>query len=74
MGHGGPLLPICNAAICSAERGSVAGTRQQRAGLQEPAEGEASSSLAAGAKAWAAFAGNQYKACFEGWEEGHKMD
>lgn len=74
MGHGGPLLTICNAAMSSAERGSVAGTRQRRAGLQEPAEGEAGSPRVAGARAWAAFDGNRYKGCFEGWEEGQKID
>lgn len=52
----------------------MARTRQQRAGLQEPAEGEAGSLLAAGARAWAAFAGNQYTDCFERWEEGQKID
>ena len=73
-GHGGPLLPTCNAAMSSAKRRSTAGARQRRAGLQERAEGEAGSLLGAGPRAWAAFAGNRYKDCFERWEEGQKWD
>lgn len=65
LGHGGPLLPMCNTEMSSAEQGSMAGMRQQRANLQEPAEGEVGSLLAAGAGVWSAFARNQYKDCFE---------
>lgn len=56
---------MCNTEMSSAEQGSMAGMRQQRANLQEPAEGEVGSLLAAGAGVWSAFARNQYKDCFE---------
>lgn len=74
MELGGLLLPPYNAEMSCAERGSAARTRQRRAVLQKPAGGEAGSLLAAMARAWAAWAGNQYKNCFEGWEEWQKMD
>lgn len=65
LGHGGPLLPVCNTGVSSAEQESVAGMRQQRAGPQEPAEGKVGSLLADGAVAWAAFVRNQCKDCSE---------
>lgn len=68
------LLSMRNTGMTSAEQGSMAGMRHQRAGLQEPAEGEVGSLQASGDGAWAAFARNQYKDCFEVEEEGQKMD
>lgn len=41
--HGSLLLPMGNTGMSCAEHRSVAGMRQQRAGLQEPAEGEVGS-------------------------------